>query len=236
MFLFLLALLAMIGATHILDNIWKWITGKYKDEEETTKITIRRKRKKKLKQDPATKNKVVHKKIFTLAELANVSKKVSLHQIVHAYNTLSEKQLDQIRRALIKNAGHKNWKLRRYYEEFLTKLRFAIDQHNKGRELTDNQKKLVDLAKKLLINPKGENKYVMGRSSWILALKYTADSKRLWVKMARGKVIYKFLNVGEMDYIALITCDGTMGIYWWRNWYWRFSTNASRWEKFRRRK
>lgn len=225
--LFLLAILGYIASTGILDYLWKKFFKKDKDLP-TTKSNKKKKSTKKNLITPKQINKLSQK------DITKLSKKITLKDIVEIYSKINEQQKDQLRRAIYKGVASSNWKLREEYEQFMKSIRVALRKKARNQAMTYNQVKLVEIARDLLINKNQTNKYIPGRSSWIIAIKYTPSSKLMWVKMVRGKVIYKFPNVGDIDYLALITCAGTQGTFWWKEWYWRFSINASRWNRKRR--
>lgn len=71
-------------------------------------------------------------------------------------------------------------------------------------------------------------------SSWILTARYTASTGMLRLTMIRSGKIYKFPKVPRLAYLALISQTAHAGTFWWRNWYWKYSTNP-RWAKLRRK-
>lgn len=213
MLLFLLSILSVIAGSGIVDSFFK---------KKKTPLKTQNKGRTGIKN-------------MSKRDLSQVAKKVSLKEIIQLYDKLNENQKGQLRRAIYKGVASPNWKLREEYDQFMKSIRWALKLKSRGKPLTHNQAKLIEIAKDLLINKNQTNNYVLGRSSWILAIKYTPTTKLMWVKMIRGKRIYKFPNVDDIAYLALLTCAGTQGTFWWKEWYWKYSTNPI-WTSRKRRK
>lgn len=219
--LFLLALLAAFAGTGIIDFFFKKIWRRFFKKNKTSKEGV----------VPTSKD----IKNLSKNDLKRASKRISIGELVQVYSRLTDTQKSQLRRAIYKGVASRNWNLKDEYEQFMKSIRWALLLKSRGRKTTSNQDKLIEVATDLLIDSKNTSKYEFARSSWIIATKYTPRTKLLWVKMKRGKVIYKFPNVPPVDYLLLITCAGTMGTFWWREWYWKYSTNP-RWKLRRRRR
>lgn len=151
------------------------------------------------------------------------------------WDILTPNEKEKIRQAFLKEVlkGNKTTIIKEYQKSMeqvnRTLLKMVKDEPISKEDLIQ-----VEIFKALHIAPKGAT-YIPLKSSWLLQAKYTKSSKTMWVQMARGKVIYKFPNVPDIAYLALISAHTkTAGKTWWDEWYWRYSTNP-RWNKKRRK-
>lgn len=94
-------------------------------------------------------------------------------------------------------------------------------------------------GKKVLRKTKGKKDWMVPRkkSSWIIAYRYVGESGKakkgsLYVVMIRGKAIYEFPNFPYVEYIMLNHVTGSIGRYWWKKWYWRYSINRTKYKKY----
>lgn len=191
------------------------------DEQTLTKIKAKSSKTKGLNVDKKT--------------LAKKVKRLNLIQLGNVFSNLTEQQKQQMRKYIIKGVAHQNWKLANEFEQFMGSLNVALRNKATKRGVTWKQQILIDIAKTILIDNKQSQLWTPGRSKWILALKYTASTKKLWVRMIRGTALYKFINVPQEDYLAILTCATTMGTHWWKYWYWKYSTNP-KWKQLKRGK
>lgn len=219
--LFLLSILAAIAGTGVIDDL----VGR---------------RQRKLKEQPKklrVKNARHYKKIrlpnnfkipdYDIPQL----KRYSRVKILEIFEKLSPHQREVLARQIQKHIKNGNWKLKRAYEDFLESVNRIMLRADRGAKLNSIDKRIVGLAIDLLIPKTQQSFYVPIYSSWLISAKYNPRSKLMWVKMVRGKRIYKFPNVPPIAYLALISCKNHAGTFWWRKNYWLYSTNWKKWQR-----
>lgn len=165
-----------------------------------------------------------------------VQSKRDYNKILDIFENLTPKQWNQVRKAIWRGTRSNNWKLRDQFDEFIEQVNYIATRKIKGRPLTKNQTRILNIAKKMLLDKHGTFTYNPLKSSWLIACAYVADKRVMWVKMVRGTTIYRFVNVPPEAYIAIIVLSGHAGTYWWKEWFWRYSTNQARWKGIKKQR
>lgn len=155
------------------------------------------------------------------------------------WDKLTPQQKSFIRKQMF-NAiqGGKKTTVIREYKKYMRMVGGVMKKVEMGKNITSEEKAAYKLFEDFHLGdksgtPKG---YTPISSSWILEIKYTQSTKRMWVKMIRGKAIYKFPQVPSFAVIALLVANesgSSVGKKWWRDWYWKYSTNASNWVRLK---
>lgn len=162
--------------------------------------------------------------------------RITLKEVIEIFGSLDAKEKKYVQRLIQEKVVHGNYKNKQAFEEFLEYYRKAIERKSRHQGLSENQKKLLALAEDLFVPDNDSSSYRPLHSSWLISVKYTPRTKMMWVNMIRGKAIYKFPNVPKEAYLALLAQVNHAGTYWWKNWYWKYSTNAAKWNKYKKRR
>lgn len=155
------------------------------------------------------------------------------------WNALTPQQKSIVRKKMFEviKSGKKTTIIKEY-KKFANEVMRTMKKVEMGKNITREERDAYKLFEDFHLGdksgvPKG---YTTIKSSWILEIKYTQSTKRMWVKMIRGKAIYKFPQVPSIAVIALLVANesgASVGKKWWSDWYWKYSTNSSNWVRLR---
>lgn len=123
------------------------------------------------------------------------------------------------------------------YNKYMNQVERTMKKVELNKNITKEEREAFKIFEDLHLGESGNGKgYTNISSSWILSIKYTRSTKRMWVNKIRGTCIYKYPNVPSYAVIALLIANKkgeSVGKKWWRDWYWKYSVNAHRWARLK---
>lgn len=167
----------------------------------------------------------------TIIDFVKQGKKPTLQQVLKFFERLTPQEKATIARNLTNMVQSGTKELKEHYDKFLDSVNYAAKKMLDDKSVTDNQKRIVEIAKNILMDKtKSVTTFVPLNSSWLINCLYTRADGKLYVNMVRSKgKIYTFFKVPELAYLYIVTCKSNAGTQWWRRNYWRYSVNYGKW-------